>query len=109
MHRRLIAGVVLAAVVATPARAACDLGLVVGYTLVFAKTIEAYLENTVRTRGFHGCQPGRVLVFTDKTGVRCKGVSSQRMDLPRAYLFAKSQTELMLCVGDEMLEVSPAY
>ncbi len=97
------------AVVPRPARAdGCDLGLVVGYTLVFAKTIEAYIEGGRKQRGFQGCQPSRVLVFTDNTGVRCKGVSVQSANIPTAYLFAKSQTELKLCVGNEMLDVAPA-
>ncbi len=97
------------AVAPRPAQAAgCDLGQVVGYTLVFAKTIEAYIEGGRKQRGFQGCQPSRVLVFTDNTGVRCKGVSVQSANLPTAYLFAKTQTDLKLCVGNEMLDVAPA-
>lgn len=93
-----------------PAQAAgCDLGAVVGYTLVQSKTISGFIEDGQRRRGFEGCVPGRVLVFADNTGVRCRGHSRQNIELPRAFLFAKSQTDLKLCVGDEMLEGSPAH
>lgn len=107
MRGFLMAG--LLATVASPAQARCALDGVVGYTLVFAKTIEAFVEGGHRTRGFQGCQPGRVLVFTDNSGVRCKGASFQKLDVPKAYLFAKTQTDLKLCVGDEMLDVAPAH
>ena len=91
------------------ARAAgCDLSLVVGYQLVMAKTITGYIEGGRKERGFKGCQPDRVLVFADNTGVRCKGVSVQAFELPRAYVFARSQTDVKLCVGDDMLDVAPA-
>jgi hypothetical protein len=109
VEARLIA-VAAALLTPLPALAAgCDLGAVVGYTLAHAKTISGFIENGQRTRGFEGCVPGRVLVFTDNTGVRCKGHSRQNIELPRAFLFAKSQTDLKLCVGDEMLEVAPAH
>ena len=88
--------------------AGCDLGPVVGYTLVFAKTIEAFIEGGRKQRGYQGCQPGRVLVFTDNTGVRCKGTAIQAIAVPKGYLFAKTTTDLKLCVGDEMLDVAPA-
>lgn len=112
--RRALAGVAILALLLPPlasrpaAAAGCDLSQVVGYTLVFARTIEAYLEAGRKHRGFQGCQPDRVLVFTDNTGVRCKGTSLQQATLPRAYLFAKTETDLKLCVGDEMLDVAPA-
>ncbi|MGE0418899.1 MAG: hypothetical protein AB7O80_19010 [Acetobacteraceae bacterium] len=88
--------------------AGCDLSQVVGYQLVMVKTIEGYIENGRKGRGFEGCRPDRVLVFTDNTGVRCKGLSLQKANLPHAYLFARSQTDLKLCVGDDMLDVAPA-
>lgn len=105
----LAAGVLAACLFATPTQARCALDGVIGYTLVFAKTIEAYIEDGRRQRGYQGCQPGRVLVFIDNTGLRCKGVSLQKMDIPKGYLFAKSQTDLKLCVGDELMDVAPAH
>lgn len=107
MRPPVLVGLCLA--LASPAQARCALDGVVGYTLVFAKTIEAFIEGGQRSRGFQGCQPGRVLVFTDNSGVRCKVASFQKLDIPKAYLFAKSQTDLKLCVGDEMLDVAPAH
>jgi hypothetical protein len=93
----------------SPASARCALDDVIGYTLVFTKTIEGFIEGGRKTRGFQGCQPGRVLVFADNSGVRCNGLSLQKLDFPKGYLFAKSQTDLKICIGDEMLDVSPAY
>ena len=89
---RLVCALGVAALLAAPAAraAGCDLGLVVGYTLAQEKTIEGYIDKGARTRGYVGCQPGRVLVFTDNTGVACKGVSIQKAAVPKAYLFAKS-------------------
>jgi hypothetical protein len=110
-HRGPAYALALAALATTPhpaVAAGCDLSQVIGYTLVVMKTIEGYIEAGTRKRGFIGCQPDRVLVFTDNTGVRCKDVSLQRLDIPRAYLFAKSATDIKLCVGDEILNVAPA-
>jgi hypothetical protein len=104
--RRLLA-VVLALVGAThSAFAACDLGQVVGYQLVFAKVIEAYIQDGKRVQGFAGCNRERVLVFTDGTGVRCKDVDSANAHLPTAYLFARSENDMKLCVGDALYEVA---
>jgi hypothetical protein len=109
MRLLLLPAVTVACLAAPGARAAgCDLSLVVGYQLVMMKTISGYIENGRQQRGFQGCQPDRVLVFTDNTGVRCKSVSLQKANLPRAFLFARSQTDIKLCVGDDMLDVAPA-
>ena len=75
MIAKLLTAAVLLADAACPTLAACDLGRVVGYTLVFSKTIEAYIEDGKRVRGFSGCTRDRVLVFTDNTGVRCRDTS----------------------------------
>ncbi len=91
---------------APPARAMCDLGEVVGYTLVFGKTIEAYIQDGKRVSGFSGCTRDRILVFTDNTGVRCKETFVHSAVLPKAYLFARGP-ELKLCVDDDMYDVAP--
>ncbi len=90
-----------------PARAAsgCDLDEVVGYQLVQKKTIEAFIDGGRRQFGYQGCAPGRVLIFTDNTGVRCRDTVVQRLDIPVAYLFARSESDMKLCVGDQMLGV----
>ena len=110
MRPRLAALLLSGTVIAVPqARAAgCDLSQVIGYQLVAMKTIEAYIERGQKLRGYKGCQPDRVLVFTDNTGLRCKGMSVQGGDLPRAYVFARSQTDIKLCIGDDMLDMAPA-
>ncbi|HEY8289685.1 MAG TPA: hypothetical protein VIG49_10480 [Acetobacteraceae bacterium] len=110
IHRLALAAGVVALLAGTSHQAAasgCDLSEVVGYQLIFGKTIEAYIENGAKTRGFDGCVPDRVLVFTDNTGVRCKSTMVQHLELPQAYLFARSQTDLKLCVDDVMYDVAP--
>jgi hypothetical protein len=101
-------GVSALGVSARPAQAECDLGRVVGYQLVLAKVIEGYIEGGKRFKGFSGCNLDRVLVFTDGTGVRCKEVDAATANLPTAYLFAKSQNDMKLCVGDAMYDVARA-
>jgi hypothetical protein len=86
----------------------CDLDDVVGYQVVFAKEIVAYIQAGKKQRGYEGCEPDRVLVFADNSGVRCKDLTIQHLDdLPMAYLFGKSMADLKLCVEGEMMVVSP--
>jgi hypothetical protein len=86
----------------------CDLNTVVGYQIVFAKPIAAYIEGGVRRTGYEGCQPDRVLVFADNSGVRCKDAVRQHLDvLPTGYLFARNNIgDLKLCVEGELFDVS---
>lgn len=91
-----------------PALAVCDLSQVVGYTLVFGKTIQAYIQDGKRINGFEGCAHDRVLVFTDNTGVRCKEALVHTANLPKAYLFARNANDMKLCVDDDMYDVAPA-
>jgi hypothetical protein len=105
MRWGLAVGLALLLVV-RPAVAGCDLGQLVGYQLVFAKVIEGYIQDGKRVSGFSGCNRDRVLVFTDGSGVRCKDADVATGRLPTAYLFAKSQTDMKLCVGDALYEVA---
>jgi hypothetical protein len=106
--RRLVAGALLLGLSCRPALAICDLSQVVGYTLVFGKTVAAYIQDGKRVNGFAGCTPDRVLVFTDDTGVRCKDTFVQTARLPKAYLFARNANDMKLCVEDDMYDVAPA-
>jgi hypothetical protein len=108
MMCRFLVVALLLGTAARPALAGCDLGQVVGYQLVFAKVIQAYIEDGKRVDGFTGCTRDRVLVFTDGTGVRCQDTGIAAAKLPTAYLFAKSQNDLKLCVGDDMFDVARA-
>jgi hypothetical protein len=103
---RFLTVVLALGMLARPALAECDLGRVVGYQLVFAKVIEGYVEGGKRVNGFTGCNRDRVLVFTDGTGVRCKDVDVASANLPTAYLFAKTQNDMKLCVGDALYDVA---
>ena len=103
----LMAAVVLG-MSSRPAVALCDLSQVVGYTLVFGKTIEGYIENGKRMQGYAGCTHDRVLLFTDNTGVRCKETFVHSANVPKAYLFARNPNDMKLCVDDDMYEVAQA-
>lgn len=85
----------------------CDLNSVVGYQLLFGKPIDGYIQGGTRRKGYDGCEPDRVLVFADNTGVRCRQTVRQRVDqLPTGYLFARSAGDLKLCVEGELFDVS---
>jgi hypothetical protein len=94
--------------VSRPALAECDLSQLIGYTLVFSKIIDGYVQDGKRSHGFEGCTRDRVLVFSDNTGVRCKETFIQRGNLPTAYLFARNANDLKLCVEGSIYEVAQA-
>jgi len=101
----------LSLAIATPSAlaAGCDLDELIGYQLVAKKSVEGYLDDAGREQpGYFGCVAGRVLVFTDRTGVRCRSSGRQQGLMPPAYLFARSRDELKLCVLDELYDVAPA-
>jgi len=112
MEARVICWLVVAGVglggFGRPALAACDLSELIGYTLVFSKTIDAYVLDGKRFRGFQGCNRDRVLVFHDNTGVRCKETFLQTEDFPRAFLFARGPNDMKLCVDSYIYEVAQA-
>jgi len=98
----------LAAAVPSWADGRCDLNGLVGYQVMFGKPIAAYIQNGKKISGYIGCEPDRVLVFADGTGVRCKEINLQKIEgLPAGYLFGKSLNDLKLCVEGQVFEVSP--
>lgn len=103
----LLAGLLLGASI-VPAMAKCDLGQLIGYTLVFSKTIDSYVEDGKRVHGFTGCTRDRVLVFSDGTGVRCKDTIVHDAQIPQAFLFAKTATDMKACIDDDLYDVAPA-
>ena len=86
----------------------CDLNTLIGYQLLFGKPIDGYIQGGVRKKGYEGCEPDRVLVFSDGIGVRCKQLVRQHLDdLPTGYLFARNNAgDLQLCVAGELMAVS---
>lgn len=86
----------------------CDLNGMVGYQIIQAKPIEGYIQGGMRKDGYDGCEPDRVLLFDDNTGVRCTELIRQHVDgLPTGYLFARnSLADLKLCVDGDMFTVS---
>nr|WP_294551555.1 hypothetical protein [uncultured Rhodopila sp.] len=95
-------------VVSRPALAECDLSKLIGYTLVFSKIIDGYVQDGKRVRGFEGCRADRVLVFADNTGVRCRETFIQQGNFPTAYLFARNANDMKLCVEGSIYEVAQA-
>jgi hypothetical protein len=90
------------------ASADCDLSQMVGYTLLGVKTITGYIQDGRRVSGFEGCARDRVLVFDDNTGVRCMDTDVEHADRAKAYLFARSRSDMKLCVGSAFYVVAPA-
>jgi hypothetical protein len=86
----------------------CDLNALVGYQIILARPIDGYIQGGVRKKGYEGCEPDRVLVFSDNTGVRCKELFRQHLDrLPTGYLFARDNlADLQLCVEGALFAVS---
>ena len=86
----------------------CDLNGLVGYQILFAKPIDSYIQDGVRKTGYQGCAPDRVLVFTDRTGVRCKELARQApTNLPTGFLFGRDNLgDLKLCVDGLLMDVS---
>lgn len=86
----------------------CDLNTLVGYQIVLAKPIAGYIQGGIRKQGYEGCEPDRVLVFADYTGVRCKDLLRQHLDtLPIGYLFARNNLgDVKLCVDGDLFAVS---
>lgn len=76
-----------------------------GYQLVKSWTIQAHIENGKSVYGFEGCEPRRVLVFSDRTGLRCKGSGRAHLELPKAWLFARGKEDMKLWVGDDLCDV----
>jgi hypothetical protein len=108
--RPVLAAMALLAGIAAARAAGRDLDAVMGYQLVTARTIEGYIDNDKRHMGFGGCEPGQILVFSDHSGVRCKAsVVPVPLAVPKAWVFARSHTDLKLCVGDELYEVEPLH
>jgi hypothetical protein len=86
----------------------CDLDDVVGYEIVLAKPIVGFIQGGKRKPGYEGCEPDRVLVFSDNTGVRCNEVQLQHLDEPpTGYLFFRAKGDLKLCVEGELFSVLP--
>jgi hypothetical protein len=96
--------IIMSMVVATPAFAECDLDQVVGYTLIAAKTVDAYIEHDEKKDGFEGCNFGRIIVFRDGTGVACSSYGYSYAYAPTAYIFANGAL-LKMCVEGEWYDV----
>lgn len=96
-----------ALLVGTGARAECDLGEVVGWTLIAEKTIAGYADKDgKRDDSYEGCDYDRVLIFTDDTAVRCAGYEYHYAYRPTAYIFANGRL-LKACIDDDLIDIRP--
>ena len=84
----------------------------VGYTIVAAKTISGWYDDDEREEGaFKGCRHGRVIVFTDGTGLTCSGYGYMYSYRPTAIILgkrieygARSMTHFKMIVEHEVFE-----
>lgn len=106
MKLKLIAVATLVAM-SSPAYASdCDLDEVIGWTLIAEKTVDGYFQDGNKKEGYEGCEHGRVLIFTDGTGVRCNEYTYHYAYRPDAYIFANGAS-LKACIDDDWVEVAP--
>lgn len=75
-----------------------------GYTIVVSKTIVAKIDDGVREDGFTGCEYGRIIVFSDETGVKCSSYGYQYAYRPDAILLTNGSS-IKMCVGSELYDV----
>ena len=112
-----IPALTIAAVILFPALVEADLADelddLVGYTIVASKTIVRWYDNNDADEGsFNGCSHGRVIVFSDGTGLTCAEYGYQYAYRPTAVILAKeisiqgkSHYDLKMVVEDEIYDM----
>ena len=83
----------------------CDLDDLVGYTLVAKKTISGRIDDGKREDGYEGCVFGRILVFSDGTGLACADYNYSYSYMPTAYVFSNGSS-LKVCVEGDLMSVT---
>jgi hypothetical protein len=62
----------------------------VGYTIIAVKTIDSFQDKGKEKKdGFEGCDYDRVIVFTDGTGVSCRGYGYKYAYRPKAIILGQ--------------------
>ena len=85
----------------------------VGYTILASKTIKGWYDDDEREDGaFKGCRHGRVIVFTDGTGLTCAEYGYMYAYRPTAIILGKridvggrSFTDFKMVVEDEVYDM----
>ncbi len=100
---------------ANPSSADCadELENLEGYTIVAVKTIEGWYDDDEKDdSSFNGCSHGRVIVFTDGTGLTCAEYGYMYAYRPTAIIFAKeiswkgkSFHDFKMMVEDEVFDM----
>ena len=90
----------------SPSYADCDLGDVVGYTLIAQKTVSGFvdLKKQKRSDNYEGCDYDRVLLFNDGSGVKCTSYSYHYAYNPDAFIFARGNI-MKACIDDDFVDV----
>ncbi len=96
--------VLIALLVGQGAQAKCQSDLPVGSRLLARKTISGWIEQGQEKEGYEGCAYGRVLVFSDRTGVMCSSYLYQYAYNPSAEIWA-IPSGLQLCVEGQEMQV----
>ena len=85
----------------------------VGYTILASKTIKGWYDDDEREDGaFKGCRHGRVIMFTDGTGLTCAEYGYMYAYRPTAIILGKrieyggrSFTDFKMVVEDEVYDM----
>ena len=85
----------------------------VGYVIVDSRTVKGWYDDDESEEGaFKGCKHGRVIVFTDNTGLTCAGYGYQYAYMPTAVILAKeisyqgkSFYDYKMVVGDDVYDM----
>lgn len=85
----------------------------VGYVIVDSKTVKGWYDDDESEEGaFKGCKHGRVIVFTDNTGLTCAEYGYQYAYRPTAVILAKkisyqgkSFYDYKMVVGDDVYDM----
>lgn len=88
----------------TAAHADCDLGEVVGWTLLAEKTVDGFIESGKKDDSYEGCDFDRIITFSDGTGLRCTGYHYTYSYRPQAYIFGDGHF-FKACIEDEWVDL----
>lgn len=117
MRQRFVISAVVISCLLCSGRASADLAgkleRLVGYTILASKTIKGWYDDNEREDGaFKGCRHGRVIVFTDGTGLTCAEYGYMYAYRPTAIILGKrmdvggrSFTDFKMVVEDEVYDM----
>ena len=74
----------------------------IGYTIAAKKTVVGWVDDDGEKKGdsFEGCQHGRIIIFDDRTYLKCGGYGYQYAYRPEAVLLIRSGQIVMIVEDD---------